>query len=243
MVCQIRRILYKWVMDPSKVISEMASEMIEKLENYWSGCHMMLAIAVVLDPRYKMKVVEYFYQLIYGQDAETEIEKVRKFCYDLVHEYENRFEVQTPSNSDVTSLGPNSMVMGNDEPDSPHSIKFDLLVQRSLNKECEKSELDRYLDEMLIPRKPDFDVLMWWETDAIGYPILHKIARDIMAIPVSTVSSKSAFSTRDKVVSTQRSRLKPELLEALMCAKDWLWKDMAAERSCASEIDAGDESL
>ncbi|XP_059643669.1 zinc finger BED domain-containing protein RICESLEEPER 1-like [Cornus florida] len=248
MVCEIRQRLYKWVMDPSKVISKMASDMMEKFEKYWSGCHMMVATAVVLDPRYKMKMVEYYYSLIYGQDAETEIEKVRKFCYDLPHEYEDqdRFKVQRACNSGATSPHRDSMLVGNYEPD--FLLEFDLLVKLSSNNGHVKSELDCYLDEKVLPRTPGFDVLGWWKNVGIKYPILQKIARDVMAIPVSTVPSKSVFSTHGKAVSTQRSKLEPKLLEALMCSKDWLMKDMAvtcstAEPSCASEIDADDEGF
>jgi len=51
-------------------------------------------------------------------------------------------------------------------------------------------------------------------------PTLRKIARDIFVIPVSTVTSESAFSTSGWVLSEHRSRLTPEILEALMCSQD-----------------------
>jgi hypothetical protein len=51
---------------------------------------------------------------------------------------------------------------------------------------------------------------------------LTKIARDIFAIPFSTVASESAFSTSGRVLSEHRSRLTPEILEALMCSQDWM---------------------
>jgi hypothetical protein len=48
------------------------------------------------------------------------------------------------------------------------------------------------------------------------------IARDIYAIPVSTVASESTFSTSGRVLSEHRSRLTPGMLEALMCTQNWL---------------------
>ena len=48
------------------------------------------------------------------------------------------------------------------------------------------------------------------------------IARDIFAIPVTTVASESAFSTSGRVLSDHRSRLTPKTLEVLMCAQNWL---------------------
>ncbi|ONM63137.1 Pleiotropic drug resistance ABC transporter family protein [Zea mays] len=48
------------------------------------------------------------------------------------------------------------------------------------------------------------------------------MARDFLAIPVSTVSSESAFSAAGRVLGKNRTSLSPETLEALVCAKDWL---------------------
>ena len=48
------------------------------------------------------------------------------------------------------------------------------------------------------------------------------MARDILAIPVSTVASESAFSTSGRVITPHRTRLTHDTLEALMCAQNWL---------------------
>ncbi|WJZ89927.1 hypothetical protein VitviT2T_009110 [Vitis vinifera] len=82
-----------------------------------------------------------------------------------------------------------------------------------------------------MPRTLDFDVLSWWKTNGIKYPTLQMIVRDIYAIPVSTVASKSAFSTSGKVVSKHRNRLHPNTLDTLMCAQSWLWKEKEGDYS------------
>ena len=61
------------------------------------------------------------------------------------------------------------------------------------------------------------------EVDGIKYPVLQTIARDILAIPVSTVASESAFSFSRRLVSPHRNRLHPKMIEAFMCAQSWLW--------------------
>jgi len=50
------------------------------------------------------------------------------------------------------------------------------------------------------------------------------MARDFLAIPLSTVSSESAFSLGGRILGDHRSSLTPEMLEALVCGKDWLYK-------------------
>jgi len=53
-----------------------------------------------------------------------------------------------------------------------------------------------------------FDILAWWKNQTGEYPVLAKIARDLLA-EVSTVASESAFSAGGRVVDPFRSRLDP----------------------------------
>jgi hypothetical protein len=53
-----------------------------------------------------------------------------------------------------------------------------------------KSELDRYLEDELVPISVEnFQILDWWKVASTRYLTLRKIARDTFAIPVSTVAS------------------------------------------------------
>ncbi|KAL5549186.1 hypothetical protein UlMin_004417 [Ulmus minor] len=49
------------------------------------------------------------------------------------------------------------------------------------------NEVDRYLaDESVNPLTPSFDTLFWWKQNSIKYPVLSLIARDVLAVPIST---------------------------------------------------------
>lgn len=86
-----------------------------------------------------------------------------------------------------------------------------------------KSELNRYLAERIEDRDGDsFDILEWWKVNSIRYPCLSQMAKEVLAIPISTVSSESAFSTGGRVLSLYRSSLKPKTVEALICTQNWL---------------------
>ncbi|KAG8492835.1 hypothetical protein CXB51_010075 [Gossypium anomalum] len=88
-----------------------------------------------------------------------------------------------------------------------------------------KYELDRYLGEdEEVNNSSSFDLLLWWKMNSPRFPILAQMARDILAIPISTVASKSAFSTGGRVLDIFRSSLTPLTVKALVCTQDWLRK-------------------
>jgi hypothetical protein len=64
----------------------MANQMIFKFEKYWSEFSVVLAIAVVLDPRYKLRFVKYYYSKIYG-DETTQFDIVKAKLTKLYMEY------------------------------------------------------------------------------------------------------------------------------------------------------------
>ena len=49
-----------------------------------------MAIAAILDPKYKMKLLKFYYLNIYGNNSDFEIEKIKDLCYDLLDEYGGR---------------------------------------------------------------------------------------------------------------------------------------------------------
>ena len=85
--------------------------------------------------------------------------------------------------------------------------KFDNYKKKRARSSYVKLELDHYLEEKVLPRVVEFDILMWWKFNGVKYPTLQAIAKDILAISVSTVASESAFSTGGQIFSPHRSRL------------------------------------
>jgi hypothetical protein len=73
------------------------------------------------------------------------------------------------------------------------------------------------------------------------------MARDILAIPVSTVSSESAFSTGGRVLDSFRSSLNSNPVEALICAQNWIRKpkaiDLRAHMDEVQQLEEGIKSL
>lgn len=50
-----------------------------------------------------------------------------------------------------------------------------------------KSELERYLDEDII-QEEKFDILRWLKDNQSRFPVLSKMARDVLVVPISTLT-------------------------------------------------------
>ena len=74
------------------------------------------------------------------------------------------------------------------------------------------SELDKYVNEKYEDDDAKFDILKWWKTNCIRFPILSKMVCDMLAIPIPTVASEYAFSTEGHVFDTFRSSLSPRIV-------------------------------
>uniref|UniRef100_A0A803LS80 HAT C-terminal dimerisation domain-containing protein n=1 Tax=Chenopodium quinoa TaxID=63459 RepID=A0A803LS80_CHEQI len=57
----------------------------------------------------------------------------------------------------------------------------------------------------------EMDILTWRKINAHRYPILAHLARDVLAMPISTVASESAFSVGGCHLDSFRSSLTPKL--------------------------------
>ncbi|KAF1889093.1 hypothetical protein Lal_00043312 [Lupinus albus] len=213
-ICQIKLAISQWMNSSNEFIKRMAENMMTKFEKYWSVIHDIMRVAIVLDPRYKMALLEFYFDKLYDHDACTQVSKIRELCYDLVSDY------QQNKISSGSSLLINKIV-ANDEP----LDEYDVFIERrrETRSSSVKTESDHYLEEDVIKRTPDFNILNWWKTNGIMYPTLQAIAKDLLAIPISTVASESAFSTSGRILSPHRSRLNWTTLEALMCVRSWLW--------------------
>jgi hypothetical protein len=162
-----------------------------------------MGLATILDPRFRTDYLLGFIETLNGDSSEDSAERVSDVTntlYDLMREYEmdddkDNTESSTPA---LANLGVLSTISACVASRRPAAVRF-------------KFELDRYLeDELVSIQIENFQILDWWKVVGTRYPILRKVARDIYVIPVSTVASKSTFSTSGRVVSEHCSRLTPK---------------------------------
>ncbi|KAF5175022.1 Zinc finger bed domain-containing protein daysleeper [Thalictrum thalictroides] len=177
----------------------------------------MLLVAVVLDPRFKLEFLEFCMEGMYDEsNIKLTKEKVRA-TLQRIYDWH-------AGNSRSLTIG-----MEADDVLVCANARMDLATSWRRHKKYvpleSMSEVDRYLTspiEGISEDKNTFDILGWWKINATRYPILSLVAKDVLAIPVTSVASESAFSTGGCVLNPFRTSLLPNTVEALVCTHNWL---------------------
>ncbi|KAK3198172.1 hypothetical protein Dsin_021587 [Dipteronia sinensis] len=196
-----------------------------KFKKYWSEMPFLYALGVIVDPRIKLAGLEYLLEFTGNKlsiDYSEQITDIRNKLFEVFSIYERRF------GGIHTKPSP--------EPDrQPLPTSWSILKRRKKDKSASSSssttrsaassgaELNRFLEAQFDADEntENFDLLLWWKTYSYRYPVLSHLARDILVIPVSTVSSEQAFSTSGRIIEPRRNCLTTEMVEVLICIRDW----------------------
>ncbi|KAH7681478.1 Tam3-transposase (Ac family) protein [Dioscorea alata] len=220
----VKVLLDKRSNDGDNFIQAMVGRMRRKFDKYWGECNLLMSVAAILDPRCKMRAVEFSFSKMYSdRDARENIVKVREALYDIYEEYVREYQVDN-EHSGETSMLNNDDVGRNDKEKNSGWSEFSNYVKSVEKASPQHSDLDAYLAEGCFFFEGDpnqFDALEWWKGSTLKYRILSRMARDILAIPITTVASEASFSAGSRVIDTYRASLDPETVQALLCGGDW----------------------
>ena len=208
----------------------VGKKMKEKFEKYWGEpekMNLLIFFSSIFDPRDKVEYMPHELEQVYGEVKGKELfkkvmSKLTLLFDDYVAEYASSESEPSQSQclSQSQSQGEKCIPIGRVQ----SRLKLQLKKQKleSGMSENKKTELEVYLSEAPINDNDDFDVLKWWKLNGVRFPTLSKLARDILAVPISTVASESTFSTSGRVLDCFRSSLTPKIVQALVCTQDWL---------------------
>eukprot|EP00267_Zea_mays_P042783 XP_020394808.1 zinc finger BED domain-containing protein RICESLEEPER 2 [Zea mays] len=207
------------------VLEDLALAMDSKFDKYWEKgkYNMALVIATILDPSKKMDFLDFFYEKTCQQfiDIQINMSLAKQWFTKFFGEYAKIVQKDTTVSpivaTNTSTLGP--PILGKRRLDKEFSQ-----WSQTRGRRLAKSELDAYLEEEFVRTDERFEILSWWRTNANKYPVLSAMARDLLAIPLSTVPSESAFSAGGRILADNRSLMTPETLECLVCCKDWLYE-------------------
>lgn len=203
-----------------------------KYDKYWANVdniNVLLFIALVLDPRYKLDYIDWVIRTNYDDEGANMLFLKVKYTLRSLFDYYSS-SVPPPkrkmeASSSVTPSSAPCDVGSNDvlRMDVNQVMSMRYKKEKGTLESEKKSELDKYLSDDCEEGNDDvFEILQFWKDQQKRYPILAKMARDVLAMPVSTVASESAFSTGGRVLDSFRTSLTPRMVEALICCQDWL---------------------
>jgi len=153
----------------------MAKSMKEKFDKYCGVSNVALAVACFLDPRYKMKVVEFYYSEMsddYGFDDMYEFRKILQKLYDSYSSMYAASETSPMQNSQARTARTSQCYVDLNE--EPKRKRLSLFLRDNTETSHELLDLEQYCNEPLLSWKEGdyFDILSWWKTHGVRYPIL-----------------------------------------------------------------------
>nr|GEW46040.1 zinc finger BED domain-containing protein RICESLEEPER 2-like [Tanacetum cinerariifolium] len=166
-----------------------------KFDKYWETYTMVLSFGAILDPRYKLNIIE-FYLSELGMEGPWLIEKVQR-VEDGLRKLYGAYEIQPKVVQDSTK-GPSSNV-GEERlcDDAEDDLAGFETFQSQYNQPIQKSQLDQYLDEPKLDKNQKIDILQIWKENQV--------------------------SIGGRIISKYQSSLCSTSAEALLCTRDWLF--------------------
>ncbi|CAM8982292.1 unnamed protein product [Rhodiola kirilowii] len=191
--------------ETERILMDMAVSMKRKYEKYFAtleDCNQLLLIALVLNPRYKLRNFESTCK----KWLKMEIDDIRKKSAelkDLLIQLCDAYNSMIVEASSKVTKSRSGDSQGNKSSSKKRTIEPTGIMkdmEEDWERELEDSdegvvghEVDRYLlDPIVKAANPsDYDILEWWKINGDKYPGLAALTKDIMAIQVSTVASES----------------------------------------------------
>ncbi|GJY68507.1 zinc finger BED domain-containing protein RICESLEEPER 2 [Tanacetum coccineum] len=219
--------LRKWQAKPAFKV--MATKMRSKYEQYWGNLleiNDFMYFAVLLDPTMKSQLIAHGFRKIIRYDITPENpisnKDLEQMVSNMVDEVQERMGVLFEMCKERCGFHSSSSGMCESmqhEATSPSHGDNDFYNGNDTSSIEPETELQRYLKEPKVELRKGqiFDILQWWKVNGPRFPIVARMARDILAIQISIVASKSAFSTGGRVLDPYRTSLSTKIVEALIC--------------------------
>jgi hypothetical protein len=229
-IADVLLLLREWSHSEDKLSKEMGTRMLMKYYKYWGEkygerqgdrekrgekdkgdqlLNFTVFYCVAIDPRYKLSnCIRMGIKVMFGDTVGEKVwETVNTYFRALFEEYKEMYtpkdKAPQPTESESTA-----------ETSKRVSCRWMSVITQQLNSEggsgTIKSEVDKYLSEDNEPDTPKFDILKWWKANSTRFPILSHLARDLLAIPITSVASESAFSAGGRTLDDFRTSLTPK---------------------------------
>jgi hypothetical protein len=187
-------------------------------------------VALLCDPRYKLKILGYLYDAEGGENSEV-YRRAKAHFQSVFSAYKRRetslaeWDRQqaenaaperspTPEHHEGWRLDP---FHGFDE-----FVASNQPLQQLPLRAGGSTEVDRWFAEPLLERKatPE-EQRVYMQSKIYDFPIIAQMARDFTAIPATSAPSERVFSQAGNLVSKKRTRINSENIRYVLCLRAW----------------------
>ncbi|XP_021003179.1 E3 SUMO-protein ligase ZBED1 isoform X1 [Parasteatoda tepidariorum] len=161
--------------------------------------NLMLAMATVLDPRFK--------NIAFQSEAavETAIQELTSEASKQI--IGSMMDTSSPE-KEVKESRTDSLWEGFERKATPKKAP-------SRTDDMINNEIKNYLEEPLLDRKKD--PFVWWKTQGQAqFPILAKVARQILCVPATSIPPERVFLKKGRTFSERRRLIKPKYVDQFM---------------------------
>lgn len=217
------------------VVTDMVPNMLEKFLKYFHPIPLSYAIGAILDPNIRLKMFHLFVDHYYDNlqienpdlknyDRKKYQEYVQTYMYNMYNKYQKRHAIGKITNTQNASAPRSSVKIRSKHNHLRMALQQEFASSSTPSQDLNELtqylttnfELDQYDDD-----SNPFDILKWWSSKESTFPVLSKMAKEILAIPMSTIASESAFSMAKLQYTHKRSRLTSSAVEVCVAIKDW----------------------
>lgn len=171
--------------------------------------NILLGEATFLDPRFKKYGFQN--QLAFQEVKRSVINKGKTIVIEKINKQNSTSTYPTSTEPLVAS---NLVINNNDSIWNEFDQEVHDIVQTQDPTALTIIEVDKYLQELLIPRTSD--PIKWWYENKNVYPILFEIMKRRLCIQATSVPSERVFSKGGQIITEKRSRLTSKRVEQII---------------------------
>lgn len=154
-----------------RILASMACTMKLKFQKYWEeegNINYFLFIAIILDPRYKLKYLTFCLEILYGSERGKQLsERSQSTLDELFGSYAQTVNASSSSNRG-SNQAPVHVIVDEDDEENPWDMLASQFEQHMEEIEVgsDDSELSRYLADKRETRTKEFDILSYWKVNS-----------------------------------------------------------------------------
>lgn len=179
-----------------------------KLDHYYQLMDLtpVYAASVVLHPGYKWRFFELHWKKPHQRIWITTARKFVKAFWEESYKYQVEPQPDIPDDSLQNTPSPQ-----NHEPDALDQF---LNPPGFYARTASRAAQDEYKDYCNQDPEPCKNPLEWWSLNRSRYPVLSKMALDLLSIPLMSAECERVFSSAKTLVTERRNALKDDIIEA-----------------------------